>query len=174
MSVNHYASVIFTKSQQHVEWNAKIKVSIWRIPWISVGISRDYTFLRWHGYIVLERAGYTNVSVAINLHTVEFISNLIEHKCNYFPVSHQIQQLVCLSSVFPRRIENFHAVIYINLAVFLYGYSYLIAVSKRCISEWIVRVSLDLDDAIVEDWLILDVENVSHFLDISHRESQRL
>jgi len=50
----------------------------------------------------------------------------------------------------------------------------LIAVSERCISERIVRVSLDLDNAIVEDWLILDVKNVSHFLDISHRESQRL
>jgi len=37
------------------------------------------------------------------------------------------------------------------------------SLSERCISERIVRVSLDLDDAIVEDWLILDVENISHF-----------
>jgi len=34
------------------------------------------------GYIILERAGYTDVSVAINLHIVEFISNLIEHERN--------------------------------------------------------------------------------------------
>jgi len=40
---------------------------------------------------------------------------------------------------------------------------YLIAVSECCISERIVHVSLNLDDTIVEDWLILDIENVSHF-----------
>jgi len=45
----------------------------------------------------------------------------------------------------------------------LYRYSYLVAISERCISERIVRVSLDLGDTIVENWLILDVENVSHF-----------
>jgi len=50
-------------------------------------------------------------------------------------------------------------------------YSYLITVSERYISERIVRVNLDLDDAI-EDWLILDVENVSlFFLFVSHREA---
>jgi len=42
-------------------------------------------------------------------------------------------------------------------------YSYLVAVSERRISERIIRVCLDLDDIIVEDWLILDIENISHF-----------
>jgi len=46
------------------------------------------------------------------------------------------------------------------------------------VNERIVHMILDLDDAIVEDHPIgsSDVENVSHFffLDISHRESQRL
>jgi len=32
--------------------------------------------------IVFERADYTDVSVAINLHIIEFISNLIEHERN--------------------------------------------------------------------------------------------
>jgi len=33
--------------------------------------------------------------------------------------------------------------------------SYLVVVSEHCISERIIRVSLDLDDAILDDWLIL-------------------
>jgi len=44
----------------------------------------------------------------------------------------------------------------------LYEYSYFIAVSERCVGERVVCMSLDLDDAIVEDWLIIDIENVGH------------
>jgi len=48
---------------------------------------------------------------------------------------------------------------------------YLIAVSERCINERIVRMSLNLDDAVVEDCFIFDVEDISHFLDVLYRES---
>jgi len=44
----------------------------------------------------------------------------------------------------------------------LYGYSYLIAIPERCVGERVVRVSLDLDDAIVKDWFVTNVENVGH------------
>jgi len=82
---------------------------------------------------------------------------------------HQTQQLVCLPSVFPRYIENFHAVTYINLAVIWVFLSRYIRTLY-----YMDCTCLDLDDAIVENWLILDVKNVSHFLDVSHSESQRL
>jgi len=36
-------------------------------------------------------------------------------------------------------------------------YSYFIAVLECCIGEWVVRVSLNLDDAIVEDWFVCNV-----------------
>src|SRR5580765_6900759 len=49
----------------------------------------------------------------------------------------------------------------------LYGYSYLVTVSERCVGERVVRVSLNLDDAIVEDWLVPDVEDVGHRSDVS-------
>jgi len=39
----------------------------------------------------------------------------------------------------------------------LYGYSYFIAVPERCIGERAVRVSLNLDDAIIEDRLVFNV-----------------
>jgi len=55
----------------------------------------------------------------------------------------------------------------------LYLYSYFIAVSKHCVGERIVCVNLELDDVIVEDWIASDDENVSHCLNVSHRESQR-
>jgi len=39
----------------------------------------------------------------------------------------------------------------------LYGYSYFIAVPERYTGEQAVRVSLNLDDAIVEDRLVFNV-----------------
>jgi len=42
----------------------------------------------------------------------------------------------------------------------LYGYPYLVAVSECCIRERVVRVSLNLDDAIVKDQLIGNTQDI--------------
>ena len=46
----------------------------------------------------------------------------------------------------------------------LYGYSYLVAISKRSVGVRIVRVSLNLDDTVVKNQLTGNVQNTNHFV----------
>jgi len=58
---------------------------------------------------------------------------------------------LCSSSVFPQRTENFRTAVYTDpIAVWVFLF-------RRCISERAVRVSLNLDDAIVENRLVFNV-----------------
>jgi len=47
--------------------------------------------------ITLDKTNYSNVSAVINLHTVEFISNFIEHECYTFTV---VLRVGCLCTFF--------------------------------------------------------------------------
>ena len=64
---------------------------------------------------------------------------------------------LCSSSVFPQRTENFRTAVYTDpIAVWVFLFRRC-CISERCISERTVRVSLNLDDAIVENRLVFNV-----------------
>jgi len=80
-------------------------------------------------------AFYTHVSVTINLHIVEFISNLIEYECDAIISQYHVNTLdhfvlrqfsLDVSKVFVRQCVQIQL---------LYGYFYFIAVSERCVGE---------------------------------------
>jgi len=67
------------RSQNFSSTYTEIKVSDRNSLRISVSILQNHASVGWHCYIVFEHASYAHVSVTINLHTIEFISNLIEY-----------------------------------------------------------------------------------------------
>ena len=144
MSVDHHAFVIFAKSQQYVERYTEIKVSGRNSLRIPIGIPQNHASVGWHCYIVFERASYAHVSVMINLHTVEFISNLIEYERDVIISQCYVNTLflplcgpLCSSSVFPH-VQKAFVWQYVQILL-LNGYSYFVA--EHCVSERAVRVS---------------------------------
>jgi len=94
--------------------------------------------------------------LTIDLHTIKFESNLVEFKRNaiFTALDPAISLfIVSLPSMY-RKLS--HGNVYRSCCCI----GILIAVSKRCVDEWNVCVNLELDDAIVEDYIVSDVKNV--------------
>jgi len=100
---------------------------------------------------------WSDVSVAMNFHIVEFVSNFIKHECNAI-ISKRYRCLIFFSlSIFFRR-ENFRTATYINSA------AVWVFISRRYpnVGIWIVRVSLNLYNAFVKNWLV-DIQKYSRY-----------
>jgi len=89
----------------------------------------------------------------INLHTIEFISNLIEYECDAIISQCHVSTLDhFVLSQFSLDIQKAFVRQCVQILL-LYEYSYFVAVPERCVGERAVHVNLNLDDAIVEDHL---------------------
>ena len=153
-SIDHHAFVIFFKipairRRRYTE----IKISSHSSLRIPAGILQNHASVG-HYYTVFERASYAHVSVMINPHTVEFISNLIEYECDAMISQCHVSTLDhFVLRQFSLDIQKAFVRQWVQILL-QYGYSYFVAVSERCVGERAVRVStLNLDNAIVEDRL---------------------
>jgi len=66
-----------------------------------------------------------------------------------------------LGSIFLRRKENCRTATYTNPAAIWVSHRYM---SKRSVGVRIVRMSLNLDDAIIKDRLTGNIQDINHFV----------
>ena len=77
--------VILAKAQQYAERTQKLKylssvIRLFAISLESINPALCKLYAISLENVALHKTNYSNVSAAINLHTIEFISNFIEHE----------------------------------------------------------------------------------------------
>jgi len=100
-------------------------------------------FIRKH-CITLHKTSHYNVSAIVDLHTVAFISNFIEYECHAITSKLSRFCIFFFLEINLQHRECFHT----SIILLLYGYPYLVVMSKRHVDVRIVHVKLKLDDAI--------------------------
>ena len=145
------------------------KVSFLRVgSRVSSSVQRNKSFVIHHRHVILERVSYAHVSVAVNLHIINFISIFITYTLRIYLQTSLTSDRFSFLRQSSLNVEKTFARQHVQILL-LYEYSYFVTVSEHC-CKWVVHVSLNLDNAIG----LPVIFKISIISKVAHRESQRL